>query len=285
LIFVFLVAPYLLAHFITRAGTRPMDQRLTSSPADFDLDFEEVEFTSRDGVTLKGWYLGGADRDVSIACAHGLFRSRREVLERAVVMRRAGFNVLLFDLRRHGESGGERITLGYKERLDLGGAVSYLQQRSPGHRVIFFGVSMGAAAALLAAAEDPEIVAVIADSSFLSLDHTVVHHLSLFWGLPRFPLADELIFFVEYLAEFRSEDLNLEEAVGRIGGRPVLFIAGGNDRRMPVAVQKRLFESAQNPGSRFVVVEGAGHGAAFRTDPETYRREMLSFLEEVLNRK
>ncbi len=284
LVFVFVVAPYLLAHLVTRAGTRPMDQRLTSSPTDFDLDFEEVTFTSQDGVPLKGWYLGGADRDVSVVCAHGLFRSRREVLERAVVLRRAGFNVLLFDLRRHGESGGERITLGYKERLDIGGAVAYLRERSPGHRIFLFGVSMGAAAALLAAAEDPEIVAVIADSSFLSLEHTVAHHLKLFWGLPRFPLADELIFFVEYLAGFRSEDLNLEEAVDRIGGRPLLFIAGGNDQRMPESVQRRLFESSQNPRSRFVVVEGAGHGAAYRIEPETYRREMLGFLEEVLAR-
>jgi fermentation-respiration switch protein FrsA (DUF1100 family) len=141
---------------------------------------------------------------------------------------------------------------------------------------------MGAAAALLAAADDPEIVAVIADSSFLSLDHTVAHHLKLFWGLPKFPLAYELIFFVEYLAGFRSEDLNLEKAVDRIGNRPLLFIAGGNDQRMPVDVQKRLFDSAQNPRSRFVVVEGAGHGAAYRTDPERYRREMLGFLEDVL---
>jgi pimeloyl-ACP methyl ester carboxylesterase len=144
---------------------------------------------------------------------------------------------------------------------------------------------MGAAAALMAAAEDPEIVAVIADSSFLSLEHTVAHHLKLFWGLPRFPLADELIFFVEYLAEFRAEDLNLEAAVDRIGDRPLLFIAGGDDQRMPPAVQKQLFESTQNRSSRFVVIEGAGHGAAFRTDPETYRRELLDFLKEVLSKE
>jgi alpha-beta hydrolase superfamily lysophospholipase len=197
-------------------------------------------------------------------------------------LRQAGFNVLLFDLRRHGESGGERVTLGYKERLDFGGAVSYLRQRSPGNRVFLFGVSMGAAAALLAAAEDTEIVAVIADSSFSSLDHTVAHHLKLFLGLPRFPLGDELIFFVEHLGEFRSEDLNLEEAVKGIGDRPLLFIAGDKDRRMPVEIQKRLFDIAKSPRSRFVVVEGAEHGAAFRTNPERYRQEMLSFLEEAL---
>lgn len=282
LVFIFLVAPFVLAHFITRAGTRPMDRRLTTTPTDFDLEYENVSFHSQDRVALSGWYMGGGDRGVSVACAHGLFRSRREMLERCVVLRKAGFNVLIFDLRRHGASGGERVTLGYKERLDLLAAAEYLSERSPRDRLVLFGVSMGAAAALLAAAENPVVETVIADSSFLSLEHTVTHHLKLIWGLPRFPLGDELLFFIERMAGFRRGDLNVKEAVGRIGERPVLFIAGGDDRRMPVEVQRQLYRAAISPRSRFVVVDGASHGAAYRTSPETYHQALFDFLAEVL---
>lgn len=278
LLFVFGVAPYLLARFITHAGTRPRDRHQTVTPSDFGMAFENVSFPAGDGVSLKGWYLGGGDKRASVACAHGLFRSRREVLERSVDLRKAGYDVLLFDLRGHGESGEETITLGYKERLDVQGAVTYLEHRSPRHKLVSLGVSMGAAAALLEAAEDARVDAVIADSSFSSLEHTVSHHLELFWGLPRFPLAHELLFFIERQGGFRKEDLDVERAVSRIGARPILFVAGSMDRRMPVEVQRRLYRAAESDGSRFVLIEGASHGAGYRTDPETYRREMLEFL-------
>ena len=138
--------PYAFARLVTRAGTRPMDLRLTTSPSDYDLDFENVSFTSADGVRLSGWYLGGASSDVAIACGHGLFRSRREVLDRAAFFRKQGYDTLVFDFRRHGESEGERVTLGFDERLDLLGAVEFLKEKKPGVKIVLYGVSMGAAA-------------------------------------------------------------------------------------------------------------------------------------------
>ena len=281
-VLVFVVVPYWLAHFITTFGTRPDDLELTSTPADFGLEFEEVAFTSSDGVSLKGWYLGGGDRGASIVCSHGLFRSRREVLDRGVFLRQAGFNVLLLDSRRHGASGGERVTLGFDERLDVQGGARFLQNRNPEDRLMLFGVSMGAAASLLAAAETPEVVSVIADSSFLSLEHTITHHLKLFFGLPRFPLGDELIFFLERAAGFEKEDFDLEQAVERIGDRPILFIAGSDDERMPVELQNRLYRVARSSMSELVVIEGATHGAAYRTEPDTYQAVILDFLGSAM---
>ncbi len=281
-VLVFFVAPYWLAHFVTTFGTRPMDLELTSSPAEFDIAFEEVSFTSSDGVPLKGWYLGGGERGASIVCAHGLFRSRREVLDRGVFFRRAGFNVLLLDSRRHGESGGERVTLGFKERFDVQGGVRFLRNRNPDDRILLFGVSMGAAASLLAAVETPEVVLVIADSSFLSFEHTITHHLDLFFGLPRFPIGDELIFFIERRAGFRKEEFDLEQAVAKIGDRPILFIAGGEDQRMPIALQRRLYQAARSSLSELVIVDGATHGAAYRTEPDTYQEVLLEFLARAM---
>ncbi len=282
LVLVFFVVPYSLAHFITTLRTRPMDLELTSSPADFDIAFEEVSFVSSDGIPLKGWYLGGGDRGASVVCAHGLFRSRREVLDRGVFLHRAGFNVLLLDSRRHGESGGERVTLGFKERFDVQGGVRFLQNRNPDDRIMLFGVSMGGAASLLAAVETPEVMLVIADSSFLSFEHTITHHLDLFFGLPRFPLGDELMFFIERRAGFRKEKFDLEKAVGKIGNRPILFIAGSDDQRTPVELQGRLYRAAKSPMSELVVIDGATHGAAYRTQPDTYQQVLLEFISRVM---
>ena len=270
--------PYAFARLVTRAGTRPLDLRLTSSPSDYDLDFENVSFTSADGVTLSGWHLGGASSDVAIACGHGLFRSRREVLDRAAFFRKQGYDTLVFDFRRHGESEGERVTLGFDERLDFLGAVTFLKEKKPGVKIVLYGVSMGAAAALLAASETQDVAAVIADSSFLSLEHTVVHHLDLIFGLPRFPLGTALLFFLEMQGDFDRSELDLERTVAAIGDRPMLIVAGEDDQRMPVEIQRRLHERAINEHSRFRSFPGASHGAAYRTEPEGYEAMLTEFL-------
>ena len=281
MILVFLVLPYWAANAVTTVGTRPMDRELTSTPADFGIDFEKVSFSATDGVPLRGWYLGGGHRGVSIVCAHGLFRSRREVLGRGVLLRESGFNVLLLDSRRHGESGGDRVTIGLKERFDVQGGIAFMRERQPEDQIILFGVSMGAVAALLAAAERPEVVAVIADSSFLTLEQVVTAYMDLLFGLPRFPLGDMLLFFIERRGGFQKEDLSTEQAVRGIGNRPILFLGGSEDREAPPEVQRTLHAAAKSEASHVVIFEGATHGAAYRTQTDAYRAALLDFLDRA----
>jgi len=270
--------PYAMARLVTRAGTRPMDLALTSTPADYGVDYEEVAFTSTDGVSLSGWYLGGARSNVAIACGHGLFRSRREVLDRAVFFRKLGYDTLLFDFRRHGESEGEKVTLGFHEQKDFLGAVDFLQRQKPEREIVLYGVSMGAAAALLAAAESTEIAAVIADSPFSSIEFTVIHHLKLLFGVPRFPIGMALLFFLETEGDFDREVFDLKKAVTAIGDRPVLIVAGEEDDRMPVPLQRQLHEASINEHSRFQTFPSAGHGAGYRVDPEGYETMLKEFV-------
>jgi uncharacterized protein len=278
LLFVTVGVPYLLAVLVTKTGTRPMDLELTSSPADYGLSFEEVTFPSTDGVAISGWFLSGGTRNAVVACGHGLFRSRQEVLDRAVFFRQQGYDTLVFDFRRHGKSAGERVTLGYQERRDFEGAVEFLRKTRPEAPVVLYGVSMGAGAALLAARETPAVAAIIADSPFLNIEHTVVHHVDLIFGLPRF-FAGELLWFLEMRGGFDREDFDLEAAAAALGERPLLVIAGSEDQRMPPDLQKRVADASKSPLSRFVSIEGAGHGAAYRVATEVYQREILSFLE------
>lgn len=281
LLFATLGIPYLLAVLITRAGTRPMDLELTSSPADYGLSYEEVAFTSTDGVALSGWYLPGGSRQAVVACGHGLFRSRREVLDRAAFFRKQGYDTLVFDFRRHGRSGGERVTLGFQERRDFEGAIEFLEKRRPEAPVVLYGVSMGAGAALLAARETKAVSAVVADSPFLNIEHTVLHHVKLIFGLPRFPFASALLWFLEVRGGFDRKDFDLEAAAAELGDRPLLLIAGGDDDRMPPDLQKRVAEASKSPLSQFVVLEGAGHGAAYRIATTAYQAALLSFLERA----
>lgn len=279
LIFIFFVAPYGLSHLLTHAGTRPMDRQLTATPATYQAEYRDVHFSAKDGTPISGWYLPKENPTAIIIYAHGLFRSRQEMLERAAALWQRGYAGLLIDLRRHGNSGGELSSLGYLERLDVEAAVKFIQDSlevtAP---IIGFGVSMGAAATVLAAADTPDIKALIIDSCFLSFEKTVVHHFKLFFGLPRFPLADELIFFTRSKVGFNNEEFDMQRALQKIGDRPMLFIAGEADVRMPVEEARALAASAQTSHKSLVVIPGATHGAGYRTNPPMYGQAVLDFL-------
>lgn len=285
-VLVFGVFPFGLAILVTGAGTRPMDRNLTETPATFGIQFKDVEFQTSDGVRISGWLVPSRDKRATIIYSHGLFRSRRELLDRAIELVKLGYGALMYDSRNHGLSGPARVGLGYNERLDVEGAVRFLRDevRTP-DRIVLFGISMGATAALLAAAETAEAAAVISDSSFLSFKDTVDHHVRIFLRLPPFPVANELRFFIEQRAGFDGSQFDVLNAVKQIGDRPVLFIAAAKDRRMPPQIAEQLYQASKSSKSDLLIVDGPGseiHAHAFQANRKVYLERVAQFLESVL---
>ena len=285
LILVYGVVPFLFSRLITAAGTRPMDRKLTETPANLGATFTDVEFSASDGVKISGWLLPSHGKHVTIVYSHGLFRSRRELLARAVDLWKLGYGALLYDSRNHGESGHAKTSLGYFERGDVEGAVKYLKDGPAAQdRIVLLGVSMGAVADLLAAAETPSVAAVISDSAYLSFDDTVAHHIKLFFHIPAFPLANELQYFISRRAGFDAAKMSMEDAVTAIGDRPILFIAGARDKRMPPSIAEKLYDSARNPNSGILIVDGTGtevHGHSYLADPQLYVDRVARFLDQI----
>ena len=282
-LFVSTVLPFMLSFLITKAGTRPVERDRTDTPAAQGATFENVTFVSSDGNKLSGWYLPSSGHQVTIIMTHGLFRSRYEMLDRGVALWREGYGVLLYDLRRHGQSRAEFSSIGYDERHDVTAAMKFMRERAPENKVVLMGVSMGAAATLLAAAENDGLMAVVAESSFLSFSDTVRHHIRLA-HLPAFPFATLLIRFTAWRLNFNPADFDLLQAVKKIKC-PILFIGGGADRRMPnESVLEPLYAAASNPLKRKFIVEGAQHGHAFDKDDqsrEAYIKAFTDFLQTV----
>lgn len=282
-VFFLVVIPWFFTHLITYGHFHYPDPNDGKTPLSYGMNFRWVDFHSPDGIVLRGWYVpaSGQPRGTIVYC-HGLNRTRVEMLPDAQFGHSLGYDGLLFDFRHEGQSGGKITTLGYQERLDVEGAVRYaLQDLNAARPVILWGVSMGAAAALMAAAESPDVDAVISDSSFLSFSHTIQHHLKLFLGLPPFPLAYEIEYWVAWRGHFWPSDFNLEKAVERIGDRPILFVAVNGDRRMPPSVAERLYAHAQSPLKRIIVLRGNRHGEGFNQDSEPYERAVKEFLASL----
>ncbi len=286
IVLVFGVFPWGLAALVTSARTRPMDRNLTETPADFGAQFKDVEFQTSDGVKISGWLVPSGAKHATIIFSHGLFRSRRELLERAMDLSKLGYGALLYDQRNHGASGAARVTLGYNERLDVEAAVRFLlDEVRTTDKIVLLGISMGASAALLAAAETPDVAAVISDSSFLSFKDTVDHHVNMFLRLPRFPFSNELRFYIQRRAGFDGSQLDALEAVKRIGDRPVMFIAAAHDRRMPPAIAEDLYQACSSSKRDLLIIDGPGdsvHAHGYQANPKLYVERVSAFLQSAL---
>lgn len=282
-IFFFIVVPWFFTSVITHRRFHYPDPNDGKTPKSYNMDFQWVEFKSRDGITLRGWYVPaeGVAHGTIVYC-HGLNRTRIEMLPDAAFGHSLGYNGLLFDLRHQGRSDGTITTLGYQERLDVEGAVRFaLQQEKAARPVVAWGVSMGAAAALMAAADSPDIGAVISDSSFDSFMGTLRHHLRLFLHLPGFPIADEVGYWTAWRGHFRPSDFNVVKAVERIGDRPILFIAVEGDRRMPPRIAQTLYDHARSPLKKLVILPGHRHGEGFNQATVPYEKAVTNFLASL----
>lgn len=286
LLFLFFVTvvPWFFTSIITTGRYHFPDPNDGKSPKSYGMDFQGVQFQSTDGIRLDGWYVpAGPDAKGTIVYCHGQNRTKVEMLPMAAFGHELGFNGLLFDFRHQGQSDGKISTIGYQERHDVVGAVRFaLEQEKAAPPIILWGVSMGASAALMGAADSPQVNAVISDSSFLSFEDVIKHHWKLFFHLPSFPVAYEVIYWSAWRGGFRPSDFDLEKAVRRIGLRPILFIAVEGDRRMPPSIGRKLYADARSPLKAIEVVAGKRHGEGFKSGAQPYKEAVRDFLARVL---
>jgi len=291
-------------------GEHPEWRGTVGMPGDYDLRSEAVSFSSLDGIPLKAWWLlaqlagaGTAELApasaqvqptspaVNIVMAHGRDMNRSGMLARAAFLVRHGYNVLDVDLRDHGESGGNYITPGLREALDILGGVAYLRGRGERGPMVAFGYSYGAVAALHAAAQCADVDVVVADSAFISPDDVlknVVHEKSIplkfrillqFARLPLLDRSSDLMFRLRTGVKLDRDQASALAAVRRIHQQPILFISGEKDWLAPTENTRRMYQEARTAHKELVVIPGASHDTTYygATRP-LYESSVLDFL-------
>jgi len=277
----FVVIPVAGSFFITNGQFR-FSEGGPQTPAEVGMEVTPVSFITSDGIELRGWWSPGDRMKAVIIFCHGLNRSRLEFLERAAEIHRQGYGVLLFDLRNHGQSGHAYTTLGIHESKDVCAASQFVRENAGRRAQVLWGVSMGASTAILGAKRCPGFRAIISDSAFLSFRDTISHHVRLFFNLPPFPIANMIVGLTGLRLRVDPDDGDVEDAVESLRNVPILFIAGGDDRRMPPELAERLKDASKSPRSEMLVVPGAGHGEAYRTNKSLYMNTVLGFLSRTL---
>ena len=260
---------------------------LDDTPDDFGRPFEDVKFRSRRGdVTLEGWYLVGREGMPVIIFVHGISstRSGGGMTELASMLNERGFGALLFDLRGHGHSGGELMSGGWHERMDVLGAFDYLLARGvPAESVGLLGLSLGAATAALAAADEPRVRALVLDCPFARAYELIEDEAALRTPLPRWLAAlfkPAAAVMAQRFYDIDVHGIAPEEAVTRID-YPVLVVGTTEGDRVPPSHSHRVYEAAPE-GSTLWVVDGVEHGEAFNEHKELYADRVAQYFTERL---
>jgi alpha-beta hydrolase superfamily lysophospholipase len=233
----------------------PARQPVTQKPGP---PFEAVQFDGA-GVQLKGWWVRApAPKRGTVVYLHGVADNRGSSIGIAQHFLARGFDVIAYDSRAHGESGGDACTYGYYEKQDLKLVIDRIEARP----VVVFGVSLGGAVALQAAADDARIAAVIAVSVFSDLRTVGTERAPFFASKGNIAEAFRM---AEQEGKFRADDVSPMAAAVRIAA-PVLLIHGDRDDQTPPAHSQRVFAALAEAKRRLVLVPGAGHGNALTAD-------------------
>lgn len=254
------------------------------TPAAYGLAYEEVSFESADKIQLKGWFVPAHEGTITVIVAHGYRSNKSGNLAYAEWLQQAGYNVFLLDFRGHGQSGdaGKGTSIGIMERLDLHGAVEYLRSRGQAN-IAVLGTSMGAAAAILAAAENPSIKAVIADSAYAQLYRSIHTQVAVTWKIPRLvalPVAHYLYRTIARHHGFDPKVVHPVNAVNRLVAGSLLLLHGEADTLTEVVNSRMLQASAQQPCELWTL-PGVEHTQLFKVRPDEYKSRVLAFLSTV----
>jgi uncharacterized protein len=267
-------ASWVTARRITAPGPRE-DKFVT--PWELGIPYEEVSFRTEDGLLLLGWWLPAPQAKRTVIALHGHRGARHHCVGIGAALWRRGANVLLFDHRGRGSSEGELMSVGYFETLDALAAVGYALSRDPEVPLGVIGYSMGASVAVMTAARDNRVGAVVADSPFASERGLLRALLSKQLGALHLPIAA----LTERLLPYDPREVEPLREAAKIAPRATLFIHGLLDKTCAPEDAVRLHDAAGDYKELWLLKE-AGHCDAYFADREAYCERVAAFFEEHL---
>ena len=253
--------------------TRPATRSIGEPPADFAA--RTVRIAVGPDQFVAGWFATDPAARGAVLLLHGVRADRTQMLARARFLLQAGYSTLLIDLPAHGESSGERITFGANEAAGVTAAVSFLRHKLPGERLGIIGVSLGAAAIVLARL-DPAPDAVVLESMYPTIEEALSNRLGMRLGSPGAALAPLLLWQLPARTGVNAGQLRPIERLSHLGA-PVMVATGADDRHTTWAETERLFGVAQEPKELWRIADAA-HVDLHAHRPQEYQRRVLQFM-------
>ena len=274
----FLFAPYIYATF----NFHRFKYGVTTNPQiRCKLLYEDLNFRAADGTRLSGWWIPSGNSRQTIVAVHGVGSNRGDVLAVAPFLHRAGFNVMLFDLRGHGDSGGHTVSFGVHEAEDVGAAVGVAAKYS--ESVGLYAFSMGGSAVLHDIGKNglPQARAVVLDSTFAEFAPLARAQMAFLPDNLARPLLKVLSFYAWLEIGSRIEDIAPRRYISQIAPRPLLLLHGTNDGLIAPQQAKWNFAAAREP-KQLHWMQGANHCGGLTVEGDAYENRVANFFTKNL---
>lgn len=247
---------------------------------------ERLELTSYDGLNLVAFFLPASDAKGVVLLMHGYHSlPLREFATLARFYHDMGYHVCLPYQRAHGESEGKYVTFGVKERYDCRDWIFKLDGMFGGEMPIFVeGISMGCATVVMTSGFDNlplNVRGFIADCGFTTPKDICYYEMVVLRHIPAL-LSKMLLatggMYTKLFAEFSLDEYSTLTAL-RENRRPMLFIHGSEDRRVPIEMTLANYEVCSEPKGLYIA-EGALHAISYLQQEEKYNRLVSDFLQK-----
>jgi pimeloyl-ACP methyl ester carboxylesterase len=246
-----------------------------------------TDVVTADGVHIGGWYIPAANgidsTGATVVLVHGFAANKSEVLKYAVPFH-ATYNVVAIDLRGGGRSSKSDVTFGPREKLDLEAAIDWLERTKHPVHIAVMGNSMGGATAVIAAADDERIEAVILDSTHARVEDVLGRRLEVDEGQPSLPGTPAILAGIWLRTGLNLMDANPVDYIPTLGRRPLLLIHGTADQQdLPARSADANYQAAQAAGVpvELHMCEGGTHGHLIDTCPADWGRWSVDFLDRA----
>jgi dienelactone hydrolase len=253
-----------------------------STPADRGLSYQDVTFTTADGVRLSGWYVPSTN-GAAVVLLHGAGSTRSAVLDHAAVLARHGYGVLLFDARGHGRSTGRAMDFGWYGDADIAAAATYLASRPDvdDSRIAAVGLSMGGEQAIGGAASDTRIRAVVAEGATNRTAADKAYLADAYgWRGALQQRIDQITYGIADLLTTAGPPLALRDAAAATAPRPILLITAGNQADETLAAE--YIRSGSPATVQIWQAPDTGHTGALATHPQDWEHRVVGFLAGTL---
>ena len=246
-----------------------------------NFDAESWTLRSFDGLTLRATHFEPEqDSRRWVLILHGYGLTQAHVWSYATAYLAHGYHVVTPDLRASGSSDGVYTTMGALEARDAADWARRITSADPEARIVLHGVSMGAAAVMLAAGENrlpTNVAAVVEDSGYANIYDLFAIELDKLLSLPAYPLLDAADLVCEHRAGFSFRKAAPVEALRR-SRLPILFIHGTADRLVPFTMMQTLYDASPSPAKEKLVIEKIGHGALYQA--KNYFPKVFAFTDK-----
>ena len=262
------VFPLAISYVVTHAS------RATVPAADLGAPFENVEFTTDDGLQLRGWYIRSRNGAAVIS-----FPGRASSQQRAKLLARHGYGVLLFDRRGEGESEGDPNLFGWEGERDVHAAVRFLQGRPDvdPERIGGIGLSVGGEMMIAAAAESTALKAIVSEGASGRSVRDIVANPGTTW---QEVIGNGIATAGTAVFSNNRPPVDLRSLVPKISGA-VFFVYGERGQPTEEPANRAFYDAAHAPRQLWEV-PGSGHIGGTEARPLEYERRIVGFFDRTL---